>query len=318
MGSPSSGRGKILGIAKEATFGTGVAPAFFPKHTGFSGGLKPNLLKSKSRMGSRSAPPSIPDSVSGRIKVDMEVDPDNIGWYLKALCGSEVCAVDSGGTLSYKHTFTPQAGAVLPSFSLGLGYVVASMQAAGATLDSLSMNFTPKAIVEASAEFAFRDEGTQTTMTPTYTSLLPWVFTQLGLVVDSVTSADIKKVSIAAKNNIVDGDFRANDGGKVSSISAGNFDLSGTIEGVSTTETLALRTKMKAGTQVAIVITLTGSLIETGHSNKLTITIPYVVFDTGEIGDEDEGMSLPLPWTAGAGTNPIVTFDLINTRATAY
>lgn len=318
MANQSSGRLKVLGIAKETTFGTGVSPTAYPKFTGFSGGLKPGLLKSKSRLGLRGFPPPILDTIVGRAKVDFEVDPDNIGWFLKGLLGTETSAVDAGGTLTYKHTFTPQATAILPSFSLGLGNVIDTMQALGAVVDSLGLNFSPKAIAEGSVEFAFKDETSLATMTPSYTAQPPWVFSQLGLTVDGVTSADIKKISLSAKNNLADDDFRANDAGKLTSIPANAFELTGSIEGVWTAETLALRNKMKAGTSVPIIITLTGATIEGTKKYKLVITIPYATFSSGEIGDEEDGMSIPLPFEAGTGTNPIVTFELYNTRTTAY
>jgi hypothetical protein len=318
MGAQNSSRSKVFGIAKETVFGTGVAPSAYPKFTSFSGGVKPNYVKSKSRLGNRASPVPVLDSLAGRAKVDFEVDPDNIGWFLKGLCGSEVSAVDGGGPLTYKHTFTPQNSAALPSFSLGLGNVVETFQALGAVLDTLNLDMSPKAIVTGGAEFVFREEGVLGGMTPSYTTLNPWVFSQMGITVDGVTSADVRKVSLSAKNGVKDDDFRANGAGKLSSITASAFELTGTIDGIWTTETKALRDKMKTGVSVPVVITLTGAIIEAAKAYRLIITIPYAMFDSAEIGDEEDGMSIPLPFTAGVGASAIVTFDLYNTRTTAY
>jgi hypothetical protein len=255
-------------------------------------------------------------SGSGSGKIPFEVDPNNIGHFLKGILGNEVVTLVSGTV--YKHTFTPQNGALLPSFAPGVDDGVDRFQAKGFVMDSLTLDIAAGAIVEAAVDGFYAERGVLAPMTVTFSSVRPFVFSDYGLKVDASYSGNNKKLSVSVKNNLKNDDFRDSNGGRLKTIAAKAIDVSGSLDMDWNDETKPLQTKAMAGGYAQIVATMTGIEIIAGQPYKLVVTIPSAFLDSANQGNEEDGMGLPIPFTAAAGAQPVITFELYNDRATAY
>ena len=320
MGSSYSGRNISLQIGKEAVaFGTVAASFAGIKQTGFSGGLRPEYIQSESRVGSRAPDGSYKVAQLGSLTVPFEASPEDLGYFLKGVLGTEVSAL-AGSTDAYTHTFT--MGTSLDSWSLRRGYAgVSCLDALGAVLNELSLEFALKALVTGSATYSYADEASGTLGSPSFTDLRPFVFSDISVKIDSSSFGQAKTAGISITNNLKTDDYRLDGTGEVSGFDPQEFGCSFNLGVVYNSDSTALWGKVSSGDSVAVEITLdTGIVIESGYNYELVITMPNVQFTEGDIDTAVDGMMIPLVGTAFLGTSDEspITFVLQNERTTAY
>ena len=202
---PYVGELGAVGLAKESVLGTFVNPTrFIPVHLPCNiGSPDIDLLLSKGIRG-------IPDMYykaqqgasrlkSGKMK--LEVEPDNIGEILQGTFGSDVL---TGAGPTYTHTFTRQAVAQLPTYSLwvsngGLTYP----EFAGCMVNSLEFDIAANAFVIADVDWIgskFVSGGV--THALSYSTLNQFVFNQATLTVGGSSVQIYKNIKIKFDNKV--------------------------------------------------------------------------------------------------------------------
>lgn len=126
------------------SFGTAVAGTTFIRQTGATFTRNQNFQQSKSQLGTRLMNGSYPTTQTIDFSMPFEADGYNLGFLLQAALGAE--AVSGAGP--YIHTFTPLNSAQLPSYTnyLSVGNYK-NYALLGCTLDSLSLDIAPKALI---------------------------------------------------------------------------------------------------------------------------------------------------------------------------
>lgn len=319
MGKSHSGRNISLQIGKEGTFGTVAALFAGIKQTGFSGGLRPEYIQSESRVGSRASDGSHKVAKLGSLTIPFEANPEELGYFLKALLGTEV-TTQVAGTTAYKHLY--KMGNTLPSWSLRRNYGgVKILDALGAVLNELSLEFALKALVTGSASFSYSDEDEGIPGAPTFSDLRPFVFSDISVKIDTVAFGEAKSAGVSITNNLKTDDYRLNGTGKVTGFDPQEFGCSLNLGVIFNTDSLPLWGKVNTGDSVAVEITLdTGIEIEEGNNYMLIIKMPNVQFTEGDIDTAVDGMTVPLSGTAylGAGGESPITFELYNKKDVDY
>jgi len=152
MGELKTGRNLYCAIGKETTFGTAVDPTAMLKVTNATIDQNVDILESRTRTGYRATAPGAKVGVTVAGSIESEGDPENLGWYLKGVMGSEVAA-QVGATAEYTHTYSVLNSGNLPSFTIetGLGDYRAR-RFGGIKFNSLALAVEPKNYVTASVE----------------------------------------------------------------------------------------------------------------------------------------------------------------------
>lgn len=168
-----------LGIAKEVTKGTAVAPtAFIPVNIGkvkpvdvidplYDDGLRGSMVKNY-------------NYIQGRVRSTFDfggaVFPDTFGWPLAGIMGS---VATTGASAPYTHTVSLKnasatgADAQPTSFTLTDFYAANVRSYPGSQINSLSLKFSADGLMEYDAKATGWESETVSTPTPSFTTVLP-------------------------------------------------------------------------------------------------------------------------------------------------
>jgi hypothetical protein len=159
-----------LGIGKEITRGTAVAPAYWLFKTELDWQEKFEQAIEESSVG------VIADSVGAEIvkkwaegSFGGDIKDKSFGLLLLSLFGSISSAVKGGETVVYEHTFSLGNTAQHPSLTLGIDDPWQDYQFALAMIESLEIRYERGKFVSYTANFKSK-KGTTATLTATYTA----------------------------------------------------------------------------------------------------------------------------------------------------
>lgn len=158
MGQLFTSQNDALYIGREPAFGVSAAPVEQLKSVDISSSEEVSFVDSASKMGSRALLSPIKTGVIAMVQVKFEGDSRNLGWFLKAIFGSEV--VNSLGGGAFAHTFSLLNNSQLPSYSLTVlkgGYK--SLIYKGSTANTLSLDLAVDAILSGSIDYQGLDEA---------------------------------------------------------------------------------------------------------------------------------------------------------------
>jgi len=278
---------RYLGIAKEAAWGTPVAPTKFIDIVKESLGADQEILLDDTVRGRDYYKQS-----AGAVKVgggfDFFVAPENgIGQLLYFALGA-VSSAQQGGTSAYLHTITPADDP--PSFTVEKGLdAVTALQYPGCKIAKLVLKTVRKEKLSASVDVVGKTEKVASLSTPSWSNLPDFTFTQGTYKLNTVANGDIVGAEIRILNALKEEEYRA--GARVIGklpVGArrveGKFDLEFTDKAqlerfygaASATEPQATLTG------VSLDFLWTAGVIEGAYNYSLGLEIPQIYYSTAK------------------------------------
>lgn len=325
MGNIGVGYNGYIGIAKETTWGTAVAPTTFLEMLDESIVKVITPIEHGALVGSRFKPGI---DITGAIDINgsfsIEVNPDNIGLLLAAALGSEGAATQVGTTTAYDHDFTPGDSLIPITIEVGRDVASASGKAfryAGGMINTMALSCDINAILKAEFGILAKDESEESEATPSYSTKLPFVYTMGSVKIDGSAVAYVKSLSINLNNNLFGDRYVLNASQLRAGIQPQGSDLTGSMDLEWTTDAYAERTKYLAGTDAALELIFTSTEeIESGYYYTLTLSIPHVKYKKADanIGGKDI-IPFAVDWEAWkSGATDIMTVTLRDARTTQW
>jgi hypothetical protein len=197
-----------LGIAKEVTDGTAVAPtAFIPVSMGklkpvdiidplYDDGLRGSLIKNYAY---------IPGRTRSTFDFGGPVFPDTIPWAIAGVLGS---VTTTGASAPYTHTISLKnasatgADAIPTSFTLTDFYAAQVRAYAGTIMHDFSLKFTAEGLLDYDAKGTGWASATASTPTPSFSSVLPVPTWQGTVSVAGTTVSNVVDGSIELKRSV--------------------------------------------------------------------------------------------------------------------
>lgn len=223
----SSGRQGSIGIGKETTWGTGVAPtAFFNGTEGIS--EQRARLRESMNFGTRSRQPAD----AGRLRITgpmngMHARPIGIGHLLRAALGAPVT---SGAEAPYTHVFTPaktkfSAEAALPPYSVTVkrqpGSPGVIHRYAGGQLNQLTLNQPMDDALTADADWIAKAVSAESDTTLALEAGNRFRFNQLAVTRDSTAFKFLESFGLTI-NNALETEETLNETDEISAVDFGD------------------------------------------------------------------------------------------------
>ena len=273
------GSNAYIGIGKETTWGTAVAPTTFLEFTDESIVKVINPIEPGALVGTRFKNGLY---MTGSIDINgnfsIEVNPDNIGLLLGATLGAET-TTQVGTTTAYDHEFTPADTLIPLSIEVGRDVASAASKAfrySGCEINTLALSCDINSILKAEFGILGKDETEETAATPSYSTKLPYVYTMGTVKIDSTAVAYVKSVTLNLNNNLYADRYVLNGGQNRTGTQPQSSDITGSLDMEWTTDAYVERTKYLAGTDAALELIFTSTEeIESGYPYTLTISIPH-------------------------------------------
>ena len=193
-----------LAAAYETTYGTAPAGGFFqmPFATASLGAEQP-LIESELLGYGRDPLPPIKDAVTADGEIEVPVDLEAIGFWLKAAFGDPVT---TGTTPDYTHTWTSGSW-VLPSMSIEIGMpeVPRFAMYSGCVLDRLGMRMERSGLLTATVGLVAQGEAVATTSqagTPSAWNLQRFGHFNGAIMRDGAALGNVVSAELAYANNL--------------------------------------------------------------------------------------------------------------------
>lgn len=202
---PQSFRGYI-GIAKESTFATGTAPAYYIDATSDGYGLD-NQVDFQNTTRSQGTHKGEAGAFSDEGSIDLPANPENgLGLLLLAATGSESFQsldpdtdnTDEVGEHVFTFSDTP------PSLSVEVGRDTDTVRHIGNGLDTLELSHSAEEVLTASVDLIASEPDTDVTAaTPTYSDLRNFRFQDIDILVDgNQRDPDVSDLTFSIERNI--------------------------------------------------------------------------------------------------------------------
>lgn len=311
-----TGLASQIGIAKETTWGTYVAPTTFLEF--LSVGIKADVPKLLTRgIGNQFVKSgrarTYRKSIGGPLQLDFM--NQGMGKLLLATLGTVVTA-QVGATAEYTHTFTPDSvGLQGNSLTMQIGYpqtgsdTISAFSYTGGKITDFSFDSQVDQNLKFNTTWDFKntEDLGQTLAVASYpANVTPLAFIDATLTVDG-SSVSVRQAQVMGKRAMnLDRRFLGN--AKKEALASGEFEITGQLdkEFEGTTE----YTKFVNGTSASLTLTHAyGTIPTTAAPYQLVITVPYLEYTGGEpIINGSDVVNQQLPWKAfDNGTDPIIT-----------
>lgn len=281
-----------VGIAKESTFGTAVAPANFLPVKSAEANTDPQNYYPEEIRSSRAKNKVVPMGQKHEASTELDAEPNNLGHFLLAALGNvaSVQPDDVGNPTVYDHVFTP--GNVLPSYTLEMYDTLMIRRIAGSKLDTLSL------AVEAGGDGVLTAEGSwfaqsiadeAAAASPSYNDQLPFSFNGVDVTKGGSATTEVRSMELEISNNLKDDHYVLSSSKNVSEIPEGMREVTGSVEMFFKSK--ADYTAFMAGTKDSLKFTFTGAIISGTYSEKLILDLPDISYDAFEVpldGPDDE------------------------------
>lgn len=304
----------ILGIAKEVTIGTYVAPALYiptmsgPKYEDVKERIIDNSYDAN-RAAVRGIYDGVADSTSGW---DSYLFPELPGLMYRGLGFADVVT----GSNPYTHTFKlPSSGAQPISFSNTIYNTVEARGLPGSMLNSWTLKFDSKGAVTQTTAWNGWASAVQSTPTPSYPTSVPWLNWQYQVTINGVASSKVLSGEIVFTQPVDTIHTAANTQNPFTTF-GGEINVAGKMRLVfdATTE-LAL---FLNNTQGAVVWTLT---VPGGGSNPvMTITSTKTGYTKGVVDMASSWVAVDVDYTGiyNATDAGPAAITLLNAQSGAY
>jgi len=274
----SYGWATVLGFAKEATYGTAVAPtAYLPAVSDqitYTNKLVP-------RMGVRATKGqtlSNPGQVDVKGSFEIECEPDTVGQILAVALGTDSVS----GSGAYTHTL--KLASPLPSITLSADYGYTSVHEwVGCKVDTLDL--TSKAGGMLQAKFGIMAQSdvilASSALSPVYGTNLPYDFQQITAATLNGVGVALDSFSISLKNNLAPY-FSSGSGRLVRNINEKNAQVTGSFTLAYESDTIANLALNATNVPLSITFTSASSAyLSTPYS--LTITCPNIIMQAAPL-----------------------------------
>ncbi|HID55753.1 TPA: hypothetical protein EYP37_04430 [Candidatus Poribacteria bacterium] len=270
-----------LGLAKETTWGTPVAPSVYIPFVSESVTDTIEELVGEGIRNLFDEPPSYQGLKSVAGDIEVEVLPEFIGHFLNAAFGSVSSTQPdpTGAPSVYRHTFTPTQTAAstecdLPSYTLEIDRDFESaFQIAGAAATSFEFTIgTGAKIAHATISFIAKSISTKTKTSPSYEATNPFLWDQLTATLGGAAFGKLSDITISL-DNALEGVPLLNGSDEIARIRRNDFRTV-TISGTIIPDNLDEWTAFRNGTETELIIDLLGEAIEGGYSYELKFTMP--------------------------------------------
>lgn len=321
MAGPYIGQLGAVGIAKESTLGTFVAPTrFIPVHLPMNiGSPDINLLMSK---GIRAVPDLVYKAQQGagslkNGKFKFEVEPENIGEVIMGAFGSDT--VTNAGA-AYTHTFARAAVAQLPSYSIWVQNGLNFPEFSGCMVNKIDIDVKAPDFVMVDVDWMgslYNSGGTSKSLS--YSALNPFKFNQAVINVAASPVLIYKDLKLSIDNKVkVDPVIGGSIYSNVIYTESFEVKLAATIVVEDSTEW----TKFINGTATSFTVALTSAqtIPTTAVAYSLTFNLPNLYYTAA-----------PLPLANGliqitfqaqgvydTGTSKTLNAVLVNSLSSAY
>jgi Phage tail tube protein len=292
-----------LGIAKEVTDGTAVAPtAFIPVSMGklkpvdiidplYDDGLRGSLVKNYNY---------IPGRTRSTFDFGGPVFPDTIPWAIAGVLGS---VTTTGASAPYTHTISLKnasatgADAIPTSFTLTDFYAAQVRAYAGTIMHDFSLKFTAEGLLDYDAKGTGWASATASTPTPSFSSVLPVPTWQGTVSVAGTTVSNVVDGNIDLKRSVKPIYGLANTQNPYQ-IFTGALETTGKFKFVMENDTQL--TNFISNSQPAIVLNWTNGTGATATQIQATIT--KGAYTAAVIGRGDDYVSLEIDLNAQGNT----------------
>jgi len=304
---------RYLGIGKETTFGTAVAPTKYIAIVSENIALDKSILLSEdiqSRQVSRWREGT--EKVVGGWRYYPHYE--DIGEVLLGLLGS-VATTQPDATNApntYQHIFTP--GDTIPTWTVEVGLdSVTAKQAVGVAVEALRLALRPDSLLDVDVRVLGKSLGIATLGSPSFGSLAPIAFSDVSSMFVAGSAASLIEFELNVANNINDGVFvlgsRQLDRVEVGYIEvAGRFSLA--------FDNTTQMNKFLSGDESSLQVKIEGSVIESTYKYTLQIDLGRIVYNAAEeFIDRRERIIENVEFIALKPANDdILKFTLINTE----
>jgi hypothetical protein len=299
-----SGLGAQIGIAAESTYGTYVAPTFFPEFTKESLVLKKTTATSSGIAAGRLMALSTRRVITQREAsgaIDLEVTNRGMGLFLQALMGTTVTPVQQGATSAYLQTHTladtwGKSLTIQKGVPLTTGVVV-DKTFVGCKVVSAEFSCEVGGMLTATFEFDGKDcDESKTLAVASYTPMAPFNFMQMGLKTGTFgaeTALDgVRKVTVKVERPQATDRFYANQSAlKAEPISSDLVKVTGALEMDYVATTVDdLHTSDGA---TSLVWEFVGPIIASTYAETFRIKLPAIKIDDAPPAVEGPGVVRP-------------------------
>ena len=165
-----------------------------------------------------------PLDASGSVAIDLTPE-GAMGWLLKGLFGSVSSSLVATGV--YDHTFTPAI--TLPSFTIQTDRVGACIWWIGSVIQSMDINITTDALLEATVNWVCQQPETNTAETPSFSLLDPWTAYEVAIDLNGVSDLMFRNLSLNISRES-EGDRTLNTQRYISGVTPKMFSMNGSFE----------------------------------------------------------------------------------------
>lgn len=314
-----------IGIGKEATWGTAVAPSDYIKFNseGLTEEIEQLVVESLDGILDEGASFEGMHTVAGDISFD--VYPNTVGHFLRSAFGAPVTTQPDAinNPTVYQHVFTPiQANfsevSALPPYTVEIHRdFEQAFQYSGVVVNDLTLNFgTDNKIMQGTAAVIAKAMALVAKTVPSFDTSAPFLWNQATISISGVDNTDVQTLQFGVTNSL-EGKSTLNGTREISRISRSgkrSFPVSFTFD----LKDLSEFNRFRLQSEVAAKIELVGAQISGTYNHRLTIDIPklrYTAFPINAGGAEAitasvEGVAKYDPASAHA-----MKITLVNTKS---
>lgn len=213
-----------LGYAKEATFGTAVAPTYYVPFKDAKPVDEIDYIKDQGTRGSMAATYNVIAGLQhSTMDLSGEVFPDIFGLPLLAILGTDSV---TGSSSPYTHAFKLARTAQPPSLTHTYYDGTSIRQYAGQMLEEVSLKWASNAALEYSLKSQGKASTTTTSLTPTPTSTIPFAGWQFSVTLGGSANLNLVGFDISLKRKLYV-QHAANNSAQPTAVIAGGLEVTG-------------------------------------------------------------------------------------------
>lgn len=239
------------------------------------------------------------------IPVEMIADYRSLAWIFSSLLDT-VTPVQQGATIAWKWTWTfdPTDAPTRTTFTVERGDASLASEVPYVFFHSWGLTFNREDYtVQGGAMGALRTDGVSLTGSPTEISAIP-ILAEDTLIYLEATEAALAGATALTRvvevewhlNNAAKGRFSANADASFSELTELAPEMGGTMKFWKNAASMAFAAAARAGTKKFLRIKTVGPLIADTYYQTLQITCPIKFTEMGNFGDDDDAVTVELPF----------------------
>ncbi len=273
---PYMGELGAVGLGRETTWGTAVAPVRFTPVDRCDLQAEMTVAPLEAITGTRGVRRVVSGPTRYRGTVVGPVSGDTIGeWLLMALGArstAELVAPGGGNPGVYQHTFSRLESATLPSYTVEVNMGgLTSRRVAGARAAALSLIARPGSVLGFECDLVAKTEAEVTPATVAYPADVPLHHSSFTASIDGVATTEVEDLDLSISTGLQDSIVSAGSGGEIARLPAGGA----LVEGRMTVafESLTRYHDFKNATERSLLFGFSGGTITAGEPWALSVRV---------------------------------------------